>query len=256
MKKLTAQVKEIWSKIPTRTKEIVGLSVLVLALGIYIFTEAIPRIHPNQLQAVNDLIGTESNQIESTDEILSTEPPADEPMLMTSGADAPEPEAEPEIVEPLDPYMVVMGEFDRLKAKDADLTKKYFGESDVFTVETVADKLTATVISFVQSEATEEQTKIVIHVCALDYDKMKEASNKAKEQLSLVEENTAEMVDELVKKEVAKGVVQGNYDVHYNIPVIISDNQVVVTEELKQAITGNWYHGINIDLVEVDCPSI
>ena len=54
--------------------------------------------------------------------------------------------------------------------------------------------------------------------------------------------------------EIAKGVVNGNYDLHYTIPVTVENCAVVVTEEIKQALTGGWYTGVGTALANVECP--
>ena len=75
-----------------------------------------------------------------------------------------------------DPYSIVETEIEALKNKDATMVNKYFGESTVFTADAIADRLTATVVSFVSSKEIENNQEIVVHICTLDYDKMNEAA--------------------------------------------------------------------------------
>ena len=156
-----------------------------------------------------------------------------------------------------DPYSIVETEIEALKNKDATMVNKYFGESTVFTADAIADRLTATVVSFVSSKEIENNQEIVVHICTLDYDKMNEAAKEIKSGLETEAEEsdgaTTEEIANTTNKEVAKGVVSGDFDLHYNIPIIIENGSVVVTEELKQAITGNWYKGVNITLESVEC---
>lgn len=156
-----------------------------------------------------------------------------------------------------DPYSIVETEIEALKNKDVTMVNKYFGESTVFTADAIADRLTATVVSFVSSKEIENNQEIVVHICTLDYDKMNEAAKEIKSSLETeAEESDGATTDEIANttnKEVAKGVVSGDFDLHYNIPIRIENGSVVVTEELKQAITGNWYKGVNITLESVEC---
>lgn len=156
-----------------------------------------------------------------------------------------------------DPYSIVETEIEALKNKDATMVNKYFGESTVFTADAIADRLTATVVSFVSSKEIENNQEIVVHICTLDYDKMNEAAKEIKSSIETEAEEsdgaTTEEIANTTNKEVAKGVVSGDFDLHYNIPIRIENGSVVVTEELKQAITGNWYKGVNITLESVEC---
>lgn len=184
-------------------------------------------------QAINEVISEESGVIESTQPT---------PRMATSNTTKTD----------IDPYELVASEIELLKSKDVYTVEKYFGKSDIFTPESVGDKLTATVVSFMSSEELEDSTKVVIHICTLDYVKMKNASETIKSEIEA--SDTSEDIDDTTKKEVAKGVVKGQFDIHYNIPVIVKNCEVAVTEELKQAITGNWYKGIGTELKTVDCP--
>lgn len=155
----------------------------------------------------------------------------------------------------VDPYEIIANDIEQIRNKDQFTIERYFGNSNVFTADTVADKLTATIVSFLSSEESDEGTKVVVHICTLDYDKMKDASNTIKTEIANSSESDESInIDDETKKEVAKGVVKGQFDLHYNIPVIVKNGKVIVSEEYKQALTGNWYHGVNTELQPVDCP--
>lgn len=171
----------------------------------------------------------------------------------------------------LDPYETIQLELDLLKDKDILTTEKYFGMSEVFTPDKIADRLAATVVTFISKENLGDgSNKVILHICTLDYNKMQSKSNEVYSELNAATatpmpdneadspETLANMeeidIDSEVKKEVAKGVVTGDFEVHYTIPIIVKDGSVVVTEELKQALTGNWYTGIGTSLKEVECP--
>lgn len=152
-------------------------------------------------------------------------------------------------VEAVDVYKVIQSEIELLKNKDTETIQRYFGESEVFTGEAISDKLTATVATFISQPSSDS---VVVHICSLDYTKMRDTSEELKSTMET--NNSPEDVGNTVKKEVAKGVIKGQYDIHYNIPVIIKNGKVVVTENFKQAITGNWYKGINTYLESIECP--
>ena len=143
-------------------------------------------------------------------------------------------------------------DLDSLRNKDEATTIRYFGESKAFSAEVVADKLAATKATILSEEIVDDSTvKLLVHICSFDYHGMKEASvNMQEEMTNTGEEN----IEDTVKKEIAKQVVNGNFTLHYTIPLEIKDGAVVVTEEFKQAITGGWYKGLNTELKQVDCP--
>lgn len=185
-------------------------------------------------QALNEVI-EESTELVDTHEII----PRSAPLETVS----------------VDPYEVIAHDIELLKNKDKFIVERYFGNSDVFTADAIADKLSATIVSFLSSEETEDGVKVIVHICTLDYDKMKEASNNIKNEI--VSNNDSEeniVVEDEIKKEVAKGVVTGQFDLHYNIPVLVKNNEIIISEEYKQALTGNWYHGVSTELQSVECP--
>lgn len=201
------------------------------------------------MQSLNDIIVEDNATIESTIEANNTENiEAQEDTVEVDIGNQPMPAS----INVDDPYEIIASEIEAMKNKDSFQVYRYFGESDVFTPETVADRLTATLVSFVSSEENEDGSfKVIIHICTLDYNSMNEAIISLKNEL---EEKNTENVEDSAKMEVAKGVVKGKYDLHYTIPVIVKDGKVVITEQLKQALTGNWYHGINTELQSVECP--
>lgn len=152
-------------------------------------------------------------------------------------------------------YKKIENELELLKQHDKDMIRKYFGESKEFTEDTIADKLTATRISFISAECNKDTAYVVVHICTLDYNKMNQDYMAYKQ--GLVKENES-ISDEDIKREtsteVAKGVLDGRYDAHYNIPVTVSKDGVIVSEQYKQAITGNWYKGVGSGLESTSCP--
>lgn len=222
------------------------VAVALLLLTCIIYSSLDNPKKDNDSMAINEVI-TETIEEDRVDpDITGTE-------LVESTNEVAVASAEIEV----DPYSIIESEIEALRNKDAAMVNKYFGESTVFTPDAIADRLTATVVSFVSSNDT-DNAEIIIHICTLDYDKMNEAAKEIKTNLeSEADKNTedkkVEDISNTTNIEVAKGVVSGDFDLHYNIPVKIENGSVVVTEELKQAITGNWYKGVNITLESVDC---
>lgn len=154
----------------------------------------------------------------------------------------------------VDPYQLITSDIESIKNKDSNTIQRYFGTSSAFTTDIVADKLAATKITFISSEVLEDNsTKVIVHICTLDYNKMLESKKTIKEE-KLAEGEVEDKINEHITKELAKGVVNRDFDVHYNIPLIVKDNSVVITEEFKQAITGGWYTGLNAEIQEITCP--
>jgi hypothetical protein len=256
-------IKEIW-KFALKNKEYLVCSVvclvLIIALSSYlaIGTNGVDTNETEQLQGLNEVIITSAEEnIESTeveDEDASVDDAGIATLSLEDEGIAVDGSIETSsIVYDSNPFEVFQSEIELLRSADSDTVKKYFGDSDTFTPEIISDRVTASAVSFVSSTANEDgTTELVVHICTLDYDAMNEAAASIKSKLS--EENTSTNIDDDTKLEVAKGVVKGDYDLHYTIPVTVKDGQVVVTEQLKQAITGNWYHGVNVQLQSVECP--
>ena len=141
-------------------------------------------------------------------------------------------------------YEAVINDVEKLRAADRDTVVKYFGESDIFSPETVADKVYASKITFLGSESDNNGNNIIIvHVCTSDYNKLSSDYQKLVDNESIEEP----------KKEVVKNLINGDYDIHYNIPVKVIDGEVQISESFKQAITGGWYTGVDVNLTPVDC---
>ena len=131
-----------------------------------------------------------------------------------------------------------------IKQGDPDTVAKYFGTSDVFTPEKVADRVSTTNITLVSSTALEDGNfELLIHVCTIDYNKMN-SDYKAAGQNA---DSTA------AKKQVTRNLINGDYSICYNIPVLTSGNGIVISEAFKQAITGGWYIGAGVELSSVEC---
>lgn len=131
-----------------------------------------------------------------------------------------------------------------IKQGDPDTVAKYFGTSDVFTPEKVADRVSTTNITLVSSTALEDGNfELLIHVCTIDYNKMN-SDYKAAGQNA---DSTA------AKKQVTRNLINGDYSICYNIPVLTSGDGIVISEAFKQAITGGWYIGAGVELSSVEC---
>lgn len=131
-----------------------------------------------------------------------------------------------------------------IKQGDPDTVAKYFGTSDVFTPEKVADRVSTTNITLVSSTALEDGNfELLIHVCTIDYNKMN-SDYKAAGQNA---DSTA------AKKQVTRNLINGDYSICYNIPVLTSGNGIVISEAFKQAITGGWYIGADVELSSAEC---
>ena len=131
-----------------------------------------------------------------------------------------------------------------IKQGDPDTVAKYFGTSDVFTPEKVADRVSTTNITLVSSTALEDGNfELLIHVCTIDYNKMN-SDYKAAGQNA---DSTA------AKKQVTRNLINGDYSICYNIPVLTSGDGIVISEAFKQAITGGWYIGADVELSSIEC---
>ena len=108
----------------------------------------------------------------------------------------------------------------------------------------MADRVSTTNITLVSSTALEDGNfELLIHVCTIDYNKMN-SDYKAAGQNA---DSTA------AKKQVTRNLINGDYSICYNIPVLTSGNGIVISEAFKQAITGGWYIGAGVELSSVEC---
>lgn len=150
-----------------------------------------------------------------------------------------------------DPTEVIQYDIERLRLADKDMAAKYFGMSTAFNADNIADKIAAALISFVKTDSTSDtEETVIVHICTLDYTAMRNETNNKVYEATM---SGAADPEKEAQKEVAKGIIEGKFDVHFNIPVTVKDNEVVITEEFKQALTGNWYHGVNTTLRSVEC---
>ena len=161
----------------------------------------------------------------------------------------------------VDPYTIFAEDMEKLKAADADTVAKYFGTSDVFTPELIADRVSVSTITFLDSIINDEgKDQVGVHICTLDYDLMNGdfdtilAEKKAEYEAAVADGKTPDTdYNEEAKKAVAYNLVEGKYEVCYTIYVIVDNGEVQVSESIKQAITGGWYTGIGVELTKTDC---
>ena len=100
---------------------------------------------------------------------------------------------------PLNPtkdyFNILLNDFNNLKNGDIDTVTNYFGVSDVFTPEVIADRVAVTSISYIDSSIDESGNNIVnIHICTIDY-------NLMNSDYTQIEEEQKKIYD----AEVAKG---------------------------------------------------
>ncbi len=154
---------------------------------------------------------------------------------------------------------IIVDELNKLKSGDKETIKRWFGDGETFTKENVADRTMATVVTFMYNSNKEadgeEKTGEAVHICTLNYTAMQEASDKLKEQYknSNVSMSDEDLI-EISKIDLAEMTADGMFDAHYTIKVQVDGGKVIVTDELKQAITGNWYKGVGVELKNVECP--
>lgn len=251
-------MKQIKDSVLKNFPQVVPLIVFLLVLDMILLLVVISRVTSNQEslkvepQAVNDVIIEATEPVENTQNIDDTtsniEEASIEPEVESAAPRAADTQVTEESQVEQDPYQVIVNDIQKMKDSDIETIQRYFGSSDIFTPETLSDRLTASAISFVSSaNATDAGgTEVIIHICTLDYNKMSQDTSNL--------ESNSETNSDDVKVEVAKGVINGTYDLHYNIPVEVIDNQVVVTEQLKQALTGNWYKGLGVEIQTIECP--
>lgn len=228
-----------------------------------------------------------------------------------------------EEVTPDDPTLVISDSIDLLKGGNLDTIKKYFGDSDVFSPDTIKDRLSLSKVTFIEHDKKDEvdenttdsavnsegltdttegalqvgdldsndtsdsnsteggiedkdldivdkdidsnkgvqngDVEVLVHICTVDYNKTKAFSAQSKSRLAT--ENplmTVQEIENEVKIETANKLANGDFDVHYTVPVIVNYKDgigdVNVSEAFKAALTGNWYTGLNVELEEVECP--
>ena len=116
---------------------------------------------------------------------------------------------------------IIINELNALKAGKLETVKKYFGESDSFAPDIVADRVAPAEIHFITNP--ESSNVIYAHICTLDYQKILKSFVEGSE-------------------DITAGILNGDYDICYTVSISINDdNTVIITEALKEAITGGWY---------------
>ena len=162
----------------------------------------------------------------------------------------------------VDYFSIIVDDVEKLKAADVDTVVKYFGTSDVFTPEVIADRVSATNVNLINYEfMSDGYVRANLHICTIDYNVMNNDFNailteKQTEYDNAVAEGKTPEVGylEATKKQIATNLIEGKYEVCYNIPVTIdTDNNIVIAESFKQAITGGWYTGVGVTLTAADC---
>lgn len=179
-----------------------------------------------------------------------------------------------EVIEIVKPKQVVINEIDKLLQRDGDTIIKYFGSSDVYKGQDIADRIAVAKVNFmsVSVNGTEHTNdldnvggvengiaKVNLHICTLDYNKTKEI---VKQTTDLIKRENSGISEEelsnLVTTEVAKQAQAGKLDIHINVPVEIhyidGKEKVIVTEAFKSAITGNWFNPTGKVIESVECP--
>lgn len=140
-----------------------------------------------------------------------------------------------------------------LKNNDEELKLKYFGES--YTIKnTEFDRIMRyTHIHEVESKKNTENRQI-IHICTVDMNKLNEIRNKIVDTAK--SRNTA-ITDESLKVIITDGLdkyaKKREYKQCYEIEVEKYNGRLVITEDLKSAITGRWYTGIETKLKDIHC---
>lgn len=160
-----------------------------------------------------------------------------------------------------DYFEILLNDLNNLKNGDDKTVTNYFGTSDVFTPEVIADRVSVTTMSLIDYSVDELGNNVVnTHICTINYDLMNsdytqvEAEQKEIYDAEVSKGNNPELsYTDSAKKIIAANLIEGKYNVCYNIPVTIIDNAVVVSESIKQAITGGWYNGVGVELTPAKC---
>lgn len=138
-----------------------------------------------------------------------------------------------------------------LKQNDKSTKERYFGESDV-----ISDTDFGELLKYVRITELNKQDKSLnvqrIHICTLDYEKLyKERKAIRKEALDRNSAISDESVKQLINKAVDKD--KNKLKKCYEIEVKAENRKLVITEQLKSAITGEWYKGIGTKLKNAKC---
>lgn len=233
---------------------IVLLATIALVVATYtLFTPKVSSLADEELMDTQELViaqneGPEVPMLASARSASSESNKVDERIV----------EEKREILSSLpDAYSAIVLDFEKLKAGDSETVTRYFGESEVFTPETVADRVYGTTVNFISQEADPESdtTAVVLHICTIDYPSMNGdfisaeetqlAQYKLDQEGGTLGDKTEADYKETAKKEVTRNLIDGKYKVCYNIPITVDNttSTPIVNETFKQAITGSWYTG-------------
>ena len=140
-------------------------------------------------------------------------------------------------------------EVEKLQAGDIDIIHRYFGYSDAYTDYNVASVTKSTEITLLRAGDKGEfgGDLITVKIDTVDQSKIQPEREKIRDYL--VSMNVAINEDDL--KQAVEERVQYLYEEEGNkltfvLTLEVLDGNVLITEELKSAITGNWYKGVDI----------
>ena len=134
-------------------------------------------------------------------------------------------------------------ELTELKNGNEDVIRRWFGSGIEYTSENVSRFTQYAKVTATESKDTPDGY-ISIHVCNMDNRKLMKLNKKLtegynKKNVAMKESDRDALVNEKVQAEIRNG----GMDKHFSL-IVRSDNGVLeITDELKQALTGGWYHG-------------
>lgn len=155
------------------------------------------------------------------------------------------------------PKQVIEADISKIVAGDRETIERYFGQSDVYHGLNLINRIAVAKIevspvnndetnSIIMSEGLEFGTALVkLKINNISYKKVKEEVERALIKNS-DNENDAETLENNITTLIMEKASAGILDNDVIIPVTIKYNDgigsVVITEELKEGLTGGWYN--------------
>lgn len=149
---------------------------------------------------------------------------------------------------------------------DEEVYHSFFGESDLFTPNSLVDKIQSASVTLIYDEEydiTEDLVadpnltySVLTHICTYNYYEMELASGEI--YASLEETDMTDTEKKVVVGDVISSrLLDGEFDLHITLPidVIYTDGvgTVDITEKLKVALTGGYYNPTNAEIINGEC---
>jgi hypothetical protein len=135
---------------------------------------------------------------------------------------------------------LVQNDIEAIRNGEDSIIVKWYGMSDIFTPEFIANTSSRVIVNFIDSEL--QPAEVRLHLCAVQYSLVEEDMKKLAEEYDEPQE---------ISNIVANKILNGDYSKCYNVTVSVNADGIVPTEELKVVMSGGAYKTVEVE--ETEC---